>query len=49
MADLAARDREMGNGHGEAAGTSVLIASRVASPVTVTLPSWRPAYAAGHR
>jgi len=27
----------------------MLIASGVASPVTVTLPSWRPAYAAGHR
>jgi hypothetical protein len=48
-ADLAARDREMGNGHGEAAGTPVLIASRVAGPVTVTLPSRRPACAAGHR
>ena len=49
VADLAARDREMGNGHGEAAGTSVLITSHVASPVAVALPSWRPAYAARHR
>lgn len=27
---------------GEAAGTPVLITSRIGCPVTVTLPSWRP-------
>ena len=38
VADLAARDPNWGNGHGEAAGPGLLIRSRDTGPVAVTVP-----------